>query len=94
MGSWESVVGEGRGCRRLIEAEAEATGAYLRRVCRLKEEGRQLKCQRKNRKSRAVQNLIFLRSIARFCMLCSQNAERLSRADPGWLVRKVMGEAG
>jgi hypothetical protein len=51
MGSWESVVGEGRGCRRLIEAEAEATGAYLRRVCRLKEEGRQLKCQRKNRKN-------------------------------------------
>lgn len=84
----------GGGCRRLREAEAEATEAYLRRVCRLKEEGRQLKCQRKNRKSRAVPNFIFLRSIARFCMLCSQNAERLSRADPGWLVRKVMGGAG
>lgn len=27
MGSWGSVVGEGRGCRRLIEAEAGATGA-------------------------------------------------------------------
>lgn len=26
-GSWGSVVGEGRGCRRLIEAEAGATGA-------------------------------------------------------------------
>ena len=84
----------GGGCRRLREAEAEATEAYLRRVCRLKEEGRQLKCPRKNRKSRAVPNFICLRSIARFCMLCSQNAERLSRADPGWLVRKVMGEAG
>ena len=82
------------GCRRLIEAEAGATGAYLCRVCRLKEEGRQLKCQRKNRKSRAVQSGIPLRSIARFFMLCSQNAERLARADPGWLVRKVMGEAG
>lgn len=57
--------------------------SYLRRVCRLKEEGRQLKCQRKNRKSRAVKNFIFLRSIARFCMLCSQNAERLARAYPG-----------
>jgi hypothetical protein len=86
--------------------------SYLRRVCRLKKE--ELKCQRKNRKSReqsnsialaqrrvcakgvacSVQNEIFLRFIARFCMLCSQNAERLSRADPGWLVRKVMGEAG
>ena len=54
----------GGGCRRLREAEAEATEAYLRRVCRLKEEGRQLKCQRKNRKSRAVPNFIFLRSIA------------------------------
>lgn len=68
--------------------------SYLRQVCRLKEEGRQLKCQRRNRKSRAVQSGIILRSIARFCMLCSQNAERLARADPGWLVRKVMGEAG
>ena len=81
------------GCRRLIEAEAGATGAYLCRVCRLKEEERQLKCQHKNRKSRAIKNLILLRSIAQFCMLCSQNEERLSRADPGWLVRKVMGEA-
>ena len=54
--------------------------AYLCRVCQLKEEGRQLKCQRKNRKSRAVQNFIFLRSIAQFCMLCSQNAEILLRA--------------
>lgn len=27
---------------------------------------------------------IFIRFIARFCMLCSQNAEILSRADPGW----------
>ena len=80
--------------RRLREAEAEATEAYLRQVCRLKEEGRQLKCQCKNRKSRAVLNFIFLRSIAWFCMLYSQNAERLSKADPGWLVQKVMGEAG
>jgi len=68
--------------------------SYLRRVCRLKKEGRQLKCQRKNRKSRAVQNEIFLRFPLFLGMLCSQNAERLSRADPGWLVRKVMGEAG
>lgn len=53
--------------------------SYLRRVCRLKEEGRQHKCQRRNRKSRAVQSGIFLRSIPRFCcMLCSQNAERLA----------------
>lgn len=68
--------------------------SHLRRVCRLKEEGRQLKFQRKNRKSRVVPNGILLRSIARFCVLRSQNAERLARADPGWLVRKVMGEAG
>jgi len=46
------------GSRRLIEAEAGATGAYLCRVCRLKEEERQLKCQHKNRKSRAIQNRI------------------------------------
>lgn len=66
--------------------------SYLRRVCRLKEEERQLKCQRRNRKSSAVQSGILLRSIPRFCcMLCSQNAERLARA---WLVWKVMGEAG
>ena len=84
----------GGGCRRLREVEAEATEAYLHRVCRLKEEGRQLKCQRKNRKSRAVPNFILIRSIARFCMLCSQNAERISKANPGWLIRKVMGEAG
>ena len=37
--------------------------SYLRRVCRLKEEGRQLKCQHKNRKSRAIQSGILLRSI-------------------------------
>ncbi|KAL1144030.1 hypothetical protein V6Z11_A11G202400 [Gossypium hirsutum] len=37
--------------------------SYLRRVCRLKEEGRQNEFQRKNRKSRAVQSGILLRSI-------------------------------
>lgn len=37
--------------------------SYLRRVCRLKEEGRQNPFQRKNRKSRAVQSGIILRSI-------------------------------
>ncbi|KAI5664284.1 hypothetical protein M9H77_23607 [Catharanthus roseus] len=37
-----------------------------------------------------------IRYIARFCcMLCSPKMqERLARADPGWLVREVMGEAG
>ena len=84
----------GGGCHCLREVEVEATEAYLCRVCRLKEEGRQLKCQCKNRKSRAIPNSIFLRSIARFCMPYSQNAKRLSRVDPGWLVRKVMGEVG
>lgn len=68
--------------------------SYLRRVCRLKEEGRQLKCQRRNRKSRAVQSFILLRSIARFCMLCSQNLERLARADPMVRKVKVMEESG
>ena len=53
MGSWGSVVGEGRG--RLIEAEA-GPPELSSRVGRLKEEERQLKCQRKNKKSRVVQS--------------------------------------
>lgn len=84
MGSWGSVVGEGRGCRRLIEAEAGATGAICVECVDWKRRGNNSNASaKKNRKSRALQSGILLRSIARFCMLCSQNAERLAERD-GW----------
>lgn len=72
MASWGSVVREGRGCRRLIEAEAEVTGAIcLACVCRLKEERLEAIWANASAKEscRSKQSGILLRSIARFCML-------------------------
>ncbi|KAI5659175.1 hypothetical protein M9H77_27968 [Catharanthus roseus] len=59
------------------------------------EEARQLK----RHASAEIERVVLqsgIRSSARFCcMLCSPKMqERLARADPGCLVRKVMGEAG
>lgn len=58
MASWGSVVREGRGCRRLIETEAEVTGAICLACVDWKKRGSKLFEQMPAQKSRAVQSKV------------------------------------